>query len=143
MMLQVAAAVHHFEKIAAGQVVSLEETPIFVFNREVKSPKIATVLVGRVFLWLIDDPELDPVSVRRGYAGQVEEAETDALEHALLAALTIVSLLDAGAQIDFVPEDGIRPSEVSFRLEGVIACQRELPHILAHGVTPNATSRTV
>src|SRR2546423_1610801 len=111
---------------------------VFVFNRKVKSPKIPFILVGRSFGCLINDAELNPVSAWRGNSSQGKEPEAYGLEHALLAPMAVVALLNAGPQIQFAPVDRVRPPIIVLRMKRMGFIKIKLPHVFAHGIPPNA-----
>src|SRR4030095_7585908 len=80
---------------------------------------------------------------RRRHTRQIEHAKPDRFEHALLAAMVEVALLDARAQIELRPRHSILLAPVVAHLQVMTTVEIELPHVLAHRVTPYPAPRTV
>src|SRR5688572_30625012 len=78
---------------------------------------------------------------RRVGARQVEQLEPDGLEEPLLSALAEVALLDDRREVELLPLDGVLAAVVVSWLELVVSIEIELPHVLAHGVAPDAAAR--
>src|SRR5205823_4896180 len=80
------------------------------------------------------------MSARRRHLGQREQLETNRFKHPLFAALSIITLLNAGAEIDLVPGDPIGLTVIIARLERMALVEIELPHVLPHRVAPDAAA---
>ena len=155
LVVEVVHLVVHLEEIAVGQIVLVEELAVDLLHGQIQPPEIAVVLraarrqrrVGGiqrpVFEWLVDNPKVHVVRVRRGAAGHVEHPESEGLEHALLAALPEVALLDAGREVQLVPGGIVGPSVVIARLEIVPPAEIDFEHGLAHRVPPDAAAGAV
>src|SRR6185436_9880737 len=87
-----APAVHHFIEIAVGQIVFLQEMAVLIFDREIESPKVTSILVGRTLLLFVDHTQTNPMSSRSVDSSQVEKAEADSFVHSLLAATAVIAL---------------------------------------------------
>src|SRR5437879_5775792 len=104
--------------MSLGQAMFIEKFPAFFLDGEVESPKIALVLVVGIRLHrVVDDAQLYPMRMRGLHADEVEQLEPDGLEHSLLAAMTIIALLNARAQIQFAPLGFVGFAVVVARLE--------------------------
>ena len=85
------------------QTVLFEEIVVEVFDREIQTPKIAAILVGGAFFGRVDDSQLNPVRVRRFDSCEIEQSESESLQHPLFAAHTVVALLNTRPKIEFAP----------------------------------------
>ena len=139
--MQIGLAKFHFVKIARWQLVLVEERVIHVFRRQIQSPEIAFVLIGWSFFLPINNAQLHPMCKRRFDAHQIEQFEGHGLKHPVLSPHSIISLLNARSQIELSPLGFILLSEIVAGLEMLAAIEIDLPHVLAHGVTPLATAR--
>ena len=93
-------------------MMGLQKMAILILNGQVKPPEIASVLVGRILVAFVYNPKLHPVREGRGHPGQVEEAEPDTLEEALLATLTVIPLLNARAEVQLAPRARVSLPEI-------------------------------
>src|SRR6516225_8758823 len=112
--------------------MAFEEMAILILDGQVESPKISTILVRRVFFRLINDAELHPMCEGCRHSHQVKEAETNTLEKALFAAVAVIALLDASAQIHFGPRGRIQFAKIIVSVKLLFA-EVEFPHVLGHG----------
>src|SRR5262245_3329483 len=125
--------------VAVGQFVFDEEVVVDFFGGKIEPPKIAFILVG-TFLNAIDDAQVNVVSAWRGHTGEVAQAVSHRLVESMLATAAVAALLNAGAEVELLPSGRVRPSEIIARLKMVAAREIELPHVLAHGMTPFAAT---
>ena len=134
-------AEHHLVKIAIGEVVFLDEVGVFILDGEVEAPKIASVLVGRIFVLFADDPEGDPMGAGSWDTDEIEQSEADGFVEACFTASTVVTLLDAGAEIEFAPRDFVGAAVVVGGAQAVAFVEVNFPHVFAHGMAPDAAAR--
>src|SRR6185503_20468105 len=73
----------------------------------------------------------------------LKHAKTDRLEHALFASMPEIALLDAGAEIELGPRRFVLVAPVVAHLDVVPAVEVELPHVLHHGITPDAPASAI
>ena len=143
-VVQFARAAFHLVKIAIRQTVLFEEASVLLLDGEIDAPEITFVLRGRAgFLPFIDHAERAEGGVRSFHSSEIEQLETDRLKHPLLPAMIEVPLLDARAEIQLRPRHAVFAAPVVAHLQIVTAIEIELPHVLAHRVTPHAAARTI
>src|SRR5438552_8842107 len=94
---------------------------IHLFGGQVKAPKVPVILAGGIFLGLIDNSQVNVVSVRRRHAGKVEEAEGNCFVKPMLATPMETSLLNASAQVQLAPFRPVWLAEIVARLQMVAA----------------------
>src|SRR5437763_11499556 len=101
-------------------MVFAQKASAFLLDNKIKSPKIAAVLViGIGFVRIIDNPKMHPMRIRRLHSREIEQLESSGLEHAMFAAMAVLSLLDASAQIELAPGNTVWPAEIVARFEFV------------------------
>ena len=83
---------------------------------------------------------MDPVSVWGFDARQIEEFEGDGFEHAVFAAMAVLALLNAGAEVQLAPVDIVRLAIIVAGFEVVSFVEFEFPHVLAHRIAPGAAA---
>ena len=143
-IVHLAATTFHLVQVAVGQTVLFEKATILLFNRQIDAPEIAFVLGRRTrLLRFIDDAERAERAVRCWNTCEVEETKADRLEHALLAAMIEVALLDARAEVQLRPRHRILAAPVVAHLQIVASIQVELPHVLRHRVAPHPATRPI
>ncbi len=103
---------------------------------------IAT-MIGALFGSRLDDAEMDVVRLGRFDASQIEQLERDRFEQALFTAVQVVSLLNDCGKVEFIPLRVVLVAVVITGLEFVPTIEVELPHVLAHGVAPDATTGSI
>ena len=96
LVVQVARPPLHLVQIAVRQVVLIEEASVHLLKGHVETPKIALVLGRSRLVGFIDHPVVEPMGLGRFGTHEVKELEGGRLEHALLAAMLLVTLLDTG-----------------------------------------------
>ncbi len=143
MVVERARAAFHLVEVSVGQSVLVEVVPVGLFDRKVQPLKIAAVLVRAVFGGVGDDSEVDEICIGSRNARKIEQFESDGLEQSLLAAVQIVALLNDGREVQLVPRRIVFIPVVVEGLEFVAAVEVELPHVLAHGVTPGAAAGSI
>src|SRR5213596_551252 len=101
-------------------MVFAQKASAFLLDNKIKSPEIAAVLViGIGFVRVIDDPKMHPMRVRRLHSREIEQLESGGLEHAMFPAMSVLSLLDASAQVELAPGNAIGSAEIIARFEFV------------------------
>src|SRR4029453_2666827 len=123
------------------QSMLFEELAIEILDGEIQSPKITAILVRRSLFGLIHDAQLNPMGVRCFNAREIKKSECDRLEHSLFTTHPVVALLNTGTEIQLIPLRLVLLAPVVPRFEVMSFVKINLPHVLAHGVTPRSTAR--
>src|SRR5439155_13614300 len=108
----------HLVEIAVRKIVFVEEAAVLLLHCEIDAPEISLVLIGWIRLRrVVNHTQLEERGVRRLDAGQVEQPESNRLEHSLLAAMPIIALLNARAQVEFGPAGLVFAAIIVARLQ--------------------------
>src|SRR5437764_391241 len=99
------------------------------------------ILAGWILLRLVDDAQLNPMCSRRRHTRQREQSKPDRLKHALLSPMSIVALLNTGAQIELAPGHAIKLAIIVARLKRMTFREIEFPHVFPHRIPPDPASR--
>src|SRR5688500_7940147 len=107
----------------------VQEIPILLLDGEVNTPEISVILGSSRLRRFINDPELRIMTVRAFHSSQVEQFESNRLEHPLLAAMLEVTLLDHCSEVQLAPSCLIFLSKIIPRFKIVPFVEIKLPHV--------------
>src|SRR5688500_5862012 len=106
----------------------LEQTSIGLLSRKIKAPKIAAVLIIPRLRRLIDHPQVHIMRSWRRHARHLEKSKGHGFKESVLAAASIIAMLDARSKVQIVPFHFVGLAVFVRRREFPAAVEFELPH---------------